>query len=256
MKNITILLTTCVVILLSQGCGNKGSSKQSVVNPADTQTVADTGFTGIRQYYSQRFLSYEVTLKNGVRQGLMKTFYPSGKIRQTFWYENGMKEDTAVWFYEEGKIFRKTPFKRDSMNGMQIQYYKSGAIRAKMSFVNGLRTPFLEEFTNDGKKITDYPAVVIKTRDNYLKNGTYSISLELDRKNIKVNFYTGELTDGLFVPKSLKKINSSEFAGFLQLVKAQSQGQNSAGIISEISTQLGNKLIVYNKVALPYNDLR
>jgi hypothetical protein len=256
MKKNILCLVTIIFILTQPACTNKGSKKQSAVVPADTQIVADTGYTGIKQYFSGRTISYEATFKNGVRNGLMRSFYPSGKLRQTFWYENGMKEDTAVWFYEEGSIFRKTPFRRDSMNGVQIQYYKSGAIRARMKFVDGLRTPWLEEFTSDGRKITDYPAVKVRIKDDYQNNGTFSIYLELDKKNIKVNFYYGEFTDSLFAPKMVKKINTSDFSGLLQLRKSNSPGQGWAGIISEISTSLGNKLIVYNKVQLPYNDLR
>lgn len=256
MKYISIFIITFCIILATQGCLSKGGKKQAVINPVDTQTVADTGFTGIRQYYSNRTLSYEVTFKNGIRQGLMKSFYPGGKVRQTFWYEKGLKEDTAVWFYEEGEVFRRTPFKRDSMNGIQIQYYKSGAVRAKMNFVNGLRTPYFEEFTSEGKKITDYPAVIVRTRDDYKTNGTYNIYLELDKKNVKVNFYYGELTDSLFIPKSLKSLNTSDYTGLLQLRKSSLPGKGSSEIISEITTALGNKLIVYNKVTLPYNDLK
>jgi len=256
MKKNILLFLAAVLILIQPGCTGKSTKKQESVAAADKQSVADTGYTGIKQFYSKSTLTYEATFKNGIREGLMKSYYPSGKVRQTFWYKNGMKEDTAVWFYEEGNIFRKTPFKRDSMNGVQIQYYHSGALRAKMEFVNGLRKPWLEEYTNDGGKVSDYPAVTIKTKDNYQKDGTYNIYLELNKKNIKVNFYSGEYTDGLFAPKTLKKINSSDFTGYIQLKKSSTAGQGSVGIISEFTTALGNKMIVYNKVTLPYNDLR
>jgi hypothetical protein len=257
MKNSIQFLFTLVIIISIQSCGSRGGKKQPEVNPADTQSVADTGYTGIKQYYSKSTLTYEATFRNGVREGLMRSFYPDGKVRQTFWYRNGMKEDTAIWFYEEGPIFRKTPFRRDSMNGIQSQYYKSGALRAKMNFVNGLRTPYLEEFTSDGKKIKDYPLVVITIKDDYMKNGNYSIYLALDKKNIKANFYRGEFTEeGLFAPKGLQKLNNSETTGYLQLKKNSSPGQGWVGIISEISTTLGNRQIVYNKLVLPYNDLK
>lgn len=256
MKNIITILPVTAVLIAFAGCSGKGSAGKNEKSPADTITVPDTGYTGIKQYYSKTTLTYEATFKNGVRNGLMKTFYPDGKLRQTFWYENGMKEDTAIWYYEDGKIFRKTAFKRDSMNGFQIQYYKSGKIKAKLEYVDGLRKPYLEEFTMDGKKITDYAAVVIKTTDNYKQDGTYSISLELNKKNVKANYYHGEFIDGLFAPKKMKKINTSESTGSLKLKKTGSPGPGYVGIISEISTAMGNKLLVYNKVELPYNDLK
>ena len=186
----------------------------------------------------------------------MKTYYPDGRLRQTFWYENGMREDTAIWYYEDGNIFRKTAFSRDSMNGMQIQYYKSGKVKARLEWVNGLRKPFLEEFTMDGKKVTDYPEVVIKTADSYNQNGTFTISVSLSKPGVKANFYRGDYIDGLFQPKKLVKINSSETNGFIKLTKSGAGGPGYIGIISEIATPFGNRLLDYRRVELPYKDLK
>jgi predicted small lipoprotein YifL len=261
MKNLISAILTLIILVSLEGCLNKGGEKKNSGSAADTSTVADTGFTGIKQYFSKNFLTYEAEYKNGVRQGLMKTYYQSGKLRQTFWYVNGMREDTAVWYHEDGAIFRKTAFKRDSMNGMQIQYYKSGKVRAKLEYVNGLRKPYLEEWKEDGKKITDYPTVVIKTKDEYSLNGTYRINLELNKKDVKVTFYRGDYQDGLFVPAKLIKLNNkkstdNETTASLLLSKGSGAGPGYVGIIAEINTTMGNKQLVYNKVTLPYSDLK
>lgn len=261
MKTIIPAILIITIFISLEGCINKGVQKKSDETANDTSTVADTGFTGIKQYFSKNFLSYEATYKNGVRNGIMRTFYPSGKLRQTFWYENGMREDTAIWYHEDGVVFRKTAFKRDSMNGMQIQYYKSGKVRAKLEYVDGLRKPYLEEFREDGSKVTDYPVIVIKTKDEYSLNGSYKIFLELNKKDVKVTFYRGDYIDGLFVPKKLIRINNkkttdNETTGSLQLVKGSAAGPGYVGIIAEINTTMGNKLLVYNKVTLPYSDLK
>jgi antitoxin component YwqK of YwqJK toxin-antitoxin module len=256
MKNILSAFLIVAILISIEGCLNKGGQKKDNVSEADTSTVADTGFTGIKQFFSKNFLSYEAEYKNGVRQGLMKTYYPSGKLRQTFWYVNGMREDTAVWYHEDGVIFRKTAFRRDSMNGMQIQYYKSGKVRAKLEYVNGLRKPYLEEWKDDGRKIMDYPAVVITTKDEYSLNGTFKINLELSKKDVKVTFYRGDYIDGLFVPKKLTKVNNSETTGYIVLSKGPADTADYVGIIAEINTTLGNKMLVYNKVALPYRNLK
>jgi hypothetical protein len=256
MKNLISSVLIVTIFIALEGCASKGGQKKNSEPDVDTSTVADTGFTGIKQFYSKNFLSYEAEYKNGVRNGLMKTYYQSGKLRQTFHYVNGMREDTAIWYHEDGVIFRKTAFKRDSMNGMQIQYYKSGKVRARLEYVDGLRKPYLEEFREDGRKITTYPVVVIKTKDDYNLNGTYKISLQLDKPDVKVTFYRGDYIDGLFVPKKLKKLNNSETTGYLELTKGNAPGPGYAGVIAEINTTLGNKMLVYNKISLPYNDLR
>jgi antitoxin component YwqK of YwqJK toxin-antitoxin module len=258
MKTNASILIFLILLSFFAGCLNKGPKNISSDNENidDTITVPDTGFTGIKQSFSGNRLVKEVTYKNSIRQGLMKTYYADGLLYQTFWYENGLRQDTAKWYFEDGRVFRKTPFKDDSAHGIQIQYYKTGVVRAKLSFVNGVRTPYLEEFTSDGKKFTGYPDLVIRTKDDYDQNGTYKIFLELTNKTIKATYYRGEYIDGLYYPKKYVKLNNSETTGYLELKKSGSSGNNYVGIIAEISTQIGNKYLVYKKIDLPHNDLK
>ena len=211
MKTGISLFIILLLLALSSGCSNR-SNKRSSSKGADSTNISnvpDTGYNGITQYFSTGRLVKEVTFKNGIRNGLMKTYNASGQLYQTFWYVNGMKEDTAIWYFENGKIYRKTPFKNDSMNGTQIQYYRSGGVRAKLNFVNGIRTPDLEEFESNGRKIADYPDLVITTKDEYSQTGTFKIYLELTKKNVKATYYKGEYADGLFYPKKYIKLNNS-----------------------------------------------
>jgi antitoxin component YwqK of YwqJK toxin-antitoxin module len=256
-SNINFLIFL-ILITINSGCLNKNSRKiaSGDQNLTDTSTVADTGFTGIKQIYSRSILAREVTYKNGVIHGLMKTYLVNGKLYQSFWYENGVRQDTAKWYFDDGKVFRATPFKNDSMNGIQTQYYRNGNVRAKLNFVNGARTPYLEEFLQDGKKVTSYPDLVVKTKDDYNQNGSYKIWLELTDKTAKTTYYRGEYINGLFYPKKYIKINSSETTGYLELRKSGISQNNYVGVIAEISTPLGNKYLVYRKVDLPYNDLK
>lgn len=255
MKRILYFVFALILLLPGAGCQNKRTSKASDKNLADTVSVKDTGYTGIKKYYSGLYLVKEVTFRKGIREGLMKTFYKSGKLYQTFWYKNGVREDTARWYFEDGRIFRETPYRNDTIDGTQIQFYKTGKVRAKLGFKAGSRTPFLEEYSSDERKITNYPRMVIKKKDDYNRDGTYKIALQLDRKNVKVNFYRGEYIDGLFMPKQYVKLNINDFAGILELRKTGNPGRNYVGIIAEITTDLGNKYLTFMKIDLPYNDL-
>ena len=257
MKNNIIFFIFIILLSLNAGCLNKSKKSASKdENQNDTSTVADTGFTGIKQLFSNHRLAREVTYKNGVKNGLMKTYLATGKVYQTFWYKNGIREDTAKWYFDDGKVFRATPFKNDSMNGIQTQYYRNGKVRAKLNFVNGARTPYLEEFLSDGTKITNYPDLVVKMKDEYKQNGSFKIWLELTDKAVKVTYYRGEYIDGLYFPKKYEKLNSSETTGYLELKKSGNPKDNYVGIIAEISTLLGNKYLLYRKIDLPYNDLK
>jgi hypothetical protein len=257
MKIYSFLFIIIIFLSFNAGCINKGSKnvKSKAENLIGKSTEADTGFTGIQKSFSGGRLANEITFKNGIRHGLMKTFYPGGQLRQTFWYENGLRSDTARWYFEDGKLFRKTPYLKDSVNGTQIQYYKDGKVRAKLSFVNGLRTPYLEEFSNTGQKITSYPDLVIKTKDDYNQNGTFKIYLELTERNTKVTYYRGEYIDGLFIPKKYTKIDVKNEQGYLILKKTGVSKTDYVGVIAEILTPLGNRYLVYKKIDLPYKDL-
>ena len=86
MKTFSYSIIIILALLLIGSCGGKSGIKKDLQSGNDTTSVADTGYTGIKQYMSGQYLVKEVTFKNGVREGLMKSFYMSGRLRQTFWY--------------------------------------------------------------------------------------------------------------------------------------------------------------------------
>ena len=250
----SVLLVLAIFIIA--GCNGKGKAKKESKSVSDTITVPDTGWTGIKQYRSGKLLVKEVTFKNGVREGPMKSFYQTGEVRQTFWYKNDLREDSAKWYYLEGQLFRSTPYKRDTIDGIQKQYYRSGRLKAKLGFSRGLRTTYLQEFTPEGKLVGGYPTLVVNVRDDYKVKGIYRITLELSDKSTKVRYWSGELSNGLFDTAHCKKINTIKGIGTLDLKKTGSPKSDYAGIIAEILTNFGNNNLVYKKIELPYNDLK
>ncbi len=243
-------------ILLLAGCNGKKNVTNEPVIAIDTVSVPDTGFTGIKQYMGGKYLIKEVTFKNGVRQGLMKAFYQDGRVRQTFWYENGVREDSSIWFYLEGQKFRTTPYKRDTIDGIQRQYYRTGSLKAKIGYSKGLRTTFFEEYEKDGKIVRGYPDVLIKTTDEYKTRSAYKIALELTDKSYGVKFFRGDLSNGLFDTAHVTPIKVVKGTGTLELKKSSSPQPAFVGVIAEIVTNFGNHYLVYKKIDLPYNDLK
>jgi len=255
MKKITGFLLILSLIFVITACNGKGGARKNSVSGNDSITVPDTGFTGISKYLSGTRLAKEITFKNGVKHGLMKTYYASGKVRQTFWYENGLRQDSARWYFEEGQLFRTTPYKNDTIDGIQKQYYRTGRLKAKIGYSKGLRTPYIEEFTPEGKVVGGYPQLVINTLDEYKSKGIYKITLELSDKSARVRFYRGDLSGGVFDTAHCEIIKTINGTGNLDLRKRESATSNNIGIIAEILTSFGNNLLVYKKIDLPYNDL-
>jgi len=255
MKIFSSSLFLIPIIFLISGCNGKGPAKKELQVAADSITVADTGYTGIKKYMSGRTLVKEVTFRNGVREGLMKSFYQTGEVRQTFWYEKGLREDSSIWYYQEGQKFRATPYKRDTVDGIQVQYYRTGRLRAKLGYSKGMRTTFFQEYTPEGKIVGGYPSLIINTIDEYKTKGIFRVSLSLSNKSTSVRYWRGDLSNGLFDTAHCKKINTIKGIGMFDMKKAGSLKESYVGVIAEILTNFGNNYLVYKKIELPYHDL-
>jgi hypothetical protein len=245
-----------LILTFIPGCNGKKSPQKEAVSVIDTVTVPDTGYTGIKKYMSGKYLIKEVAFKNGVRQGLMKSFYQTGEVRHTFWYENGLREDSSIWFFQEGQKFRVTPFKKDTIDGIQKQYYRTGQLKAKLGFSKGLRTMLFQEFTPEGKLISGYPSLVVSITDNYKTQGLCKVALELSDKSRNVRYWRGDLSNGLFDTVHCEKLKSINGIASLSLKKTTAKTTGYVGVIAEILTNFGNNHLVYKKIDLPYKDLK
>jgi hypothetical protein len=248
-----------LIIILSLlsgfGCTGKRGEQKNISPVNESISVPDTGFTGIKQYMSGSHLVMETTLKNGVKNGLLKTYYANGKLRRTYWYENGLREDSSLWYYEEGQVFQTTPYNRDTLDGIRKQYFRNGKVKARIGYQKGLRNLYFEEFTQDGKLVTSYPLLVVKFKDDYNSRGVYRVSLELSDKSDKVRYYRGDLGSGVFDTTRCIKIKTTAGVGILELKKSGVPQSGSVDVIAEILTNYGNNYLVHKKIELPYKDL-
>jgi hypothetical protein len=255
MKKLFIPAFIIIFLTIAAGCRGKVSGKKDLKSAADTVTVPDTGFTGIKKYLSGNLLLKEVTFKNGIREGLTKTFDRGGRLYQTFWYENNLREDSACWYFQEGQVFRTTPYKHDTVDGIQKQYYRTGELRAKIGFKKGMRTRLFEEYDRNGKLYKGYPEIEVSVKDEYSTSGLYHVGLELSDKSAKVKFYRGEFAEGRYDTTLRKSINVVKGKATLVLKKSGQAKQDYISVIAEIVTPFGNRYLAAKKIELPYKDL-
>ncbi len=253
MKTLSKIAVALVITLFLFACaGNSGTKGRNNDVSSDT---TDTTPDSIVSYFSNQKLLKEVSFKNGVRNGLTRTFYPGGQLYQTFIYRNDVREDSSGWYYLEGQLYRSTPYVHDTIHGIQRQYYRDGKKRARIGFDKGLRTGLFEEYTKDGKRVNDYPEIVVTVKDDYNKNGRYTLTLALSDNSQKVRFYKGDFTGEKYDTSKYDIIKVIDGKGSLVLRKSASGGKNYVGIVGDILTGFGNRYLTYKKIDLPYNDL-
>ena len=255
MKTFIVPAVILMASVIIAGCTGKGSAKKDSSAEKDTISVPDTGYTGIKQYFSNDQMLKEVTFENGVRAGVTKTYYQGGQLYQTFWYEKGLREDSSIWYYVEGQVFRTTPYLHDTIDGIQKQYYRTGNLRAKIGYSKGLRTPFLEEYDMKGNVMRNYPEIVTEVVDEYSSKGLYRINISMSDKTTKVKFYRGEFTDNRFDTTLVTRLSVTNGKSSLNLRKNGSAKQGYVGVIAEVVTPFGNRHLIYKKIDLPYTDL-
>jgi hypothetical protein len=245
-----------LALMLNPGCRGKGGQSQNSDNQSEMAASTDTGFTGLKQYKSGGHIVMETNFKNGVKQGLSKTYYESGILKGTIVYDNNLRQDSSKWFFETGELFRSTPFKNDTVDGIQKQYYRNGRLKARIGYRKGLRTFEFEEFDLNGRKYAGYPELIVTNKDEYNSKGTYTLILSTSDKNARVKFYTGEFGDGLVDSLKCVRINVIGGNGVLDLKKTGTAQAGYVDVLASILSPYGNNYLVHKKVELPYKDLK
>ena len=251
MKNLTAL-TGIIVMIVAVSCGG-GTGETGGKKKAGH--VPDTGYTGVRSYIKDNIKLREVEFRNGVRQGMTRTFYKGGVLEQEIPYTDGKKNGEATWYYPDSKLFRVTPYLNDTIHGTQIQYYKNGRVKAKISFVEGKRLPGIEEYMMSGDKVTSYPEIKYRANDRYNERGLFKYFVEMSDLAENVKYYRGDLVDGLVNMDSLTPMLQTATTGYLDLQKTPDHQADSIVVIASYLTQFGNRLFYRLSLPLPYKDL-
>jgi len=224
-------LALALVIMLS-ACNSIGNSNQET--PASARAKqSDENYTGIKKFYQGEVLSKEITYKNGIKEGLCKNYYDDGRLKRTIWYANNLKEDTAKWYYRNGSVYRATPYSNNKIHGVQIKYHENGRIQARIPYKHGLRTPGLEEYSENGVRVGKTPSINqnISTRE-YESEGIVTVVPTLSNKSKNVKYYQGGIIDGAFDERKAKDITASTGMGFVELNKTDSGGSAYIDVVA------------------------
>ncbi len=154
---------------------------------ADSFPQIDTMY---REYYGgTETTKTEGFVHNGIPDGVWKSYYPSGNIKNSVNYKDGKLEGEARFYYDTPENIKKADayFEDDNLNGFYYEYYKSGTQKAKIEYEDGKAYGDAEFYYPNGK---------LKIKAQYkkgLKNGKWIYYNEKGEPAGKAKWRKGEL---------------------------------------------------------------
>jgi len=226
-------------------------------NNANSTKNDSIRYNGVFKSYRDGYLYSEVSLKDGIKDGLSTRYYPGGGINTQLFYEDGIKVDTSKWFYTNGKIYRETPYKQGKIHGIQKKYHKDGSVLAEIPYAYGKRKPGLKEISQYGNKVTKYPSIVIRNEDLRSSSDTYIIHLSLSNNAKRVKFYRGSVINEIVDIDKLEYLLTENGQSHIRFIeKPGYTGETEIPLIAEYITRAGNKKYITGKVSLPSANLK
>lgn len=216
----------------------------------------------IEEFYPDGTIKSEISVKNGMRNGLTKYYDEKGRLLSTAeyvndkrqgwvinyntknkkitikaFYKNDLQNGQVIQYYQEGMLFRESNYVNGRVDGIIKTYWPDGKIKAENTFKMGMPAIGLKEYDKAGKLITDVPKIVI----NRIPNEENAYMINLSDKSDDVEFYLDELEDGkYFNPKSrrLRVDNGIARVYNPKLIN------NKLVIIARVKTKYANTLIL------------
>lgn len=246
---ILLNFVVCSILLVSCKHGNDPN------NGEQTESYADGTIKSI------------CTLKNGLREGIVRNFSQNGKLYSTAEYKNDLREGWLINYNEEnGKPVVKFFFKRDTQNGPAFHYYDQGQLFRESNYVKGrvdgviktfwpsgklkAETVFkmgkpgigLIEYEKDGKTIIKQPIILVK-EINQVNKIILKISISDGTNDAQVYVDDVDLEEGKFFKPYTRSLQNEDGVASMEYHKGSSL-KKRVHIVAKIKTKYGNTLIL------------
>ena len=84
--------------------------------------------------------------KDGEKDGVFKSYYPSGDLQQTLTFENGLKMGPVMVYAEGGQLIQSGQFELDTLADTLTLYYPTGNLKSITTFKKGRPDGTLTEY--------------------------------------------------------------------------------------------------------------
>lgn len=140
MKSIVFL----VLVLLSfstingQTVVDLAKTKKATRGGVEITLFQDKPFTGnVTEVYANGHPKSNVSLKDGIADGLWQEWYENGKLKFNAYWLNGKGHGLWEYYHENGVIRQEEFYNMDIPIGIFRYYYNNGQLKSRSSWLNG-----------------------------------------------------------------------------------------------------------------------
>lgn len=170
-----------------------------IINFVNGQKHGKTTFVSL-----ENIILSEIDYKNDVIDGIVKQYYPNGKILSVIEYKNGKQEGKFVTYFENGIEQIQSEYK----NGLQHGHFKAfddfGDIVLECDYINGLKSgknllyypksqggniyelSFFENGLLSGDKVTFYPSGEVMSITPYIEGKAQGYTKSYDKAGVEI----------------------------------------------------------------------
>jgi len=92
------------------------------------------------EYPETQSTKYEGRIVDNKPNGLWRTYYPGGNLKNTVNYKDGKVEGEAFFYYDDQKETKmvELTYEEDVINGIYLEFYENGAQKATLTYEEGV----------------------------------------------------------------------------------------------------------------------
>lgn len=128
----------------------------------------DTPITGEMRRYNNGTLKHSYLLKNGVLDGITRTYYRDGTLKSQKIYKKGKLNGLTSEYYDNGNLKEEASYLNGYKEGVTKQFYEDGGLQSQAVYKN--------DKINGEYRIYDTTQQLIynfKSENSVLKSGSY-----------------------------------------------------------------------------------
>lgn len=243
------IFSAITIVFLLSSCLNQGAKR---IEKAAKEKAEKDSIMVIQKPFANdpQKIEYEIPVLKGtqLRQGMQKRFYAHGSVYSEIPYTRNVRQGTAYTYYkafngETPKVWKEQPYVDGKLHGLCRRYFESGALQAEYEYREGLPAIGLKEYNESGKLMPQADLTLVSTNTKQY----FYITASLSKKVGKVNYFTGELVDGKYMPLEMKKVQERDGVAELLIPR---DGPSSVCIVAVYSTRLTNQCILAKTIRL------